>query len=235
MNFLCLDADDVFADCTFKCCLTYFQQLYTIHGFKNGHYIPLVFCLLPYKSGDCYRKMFSLLKECCAKCNVIMNFTTIHVDFEETMHTVVKEVFPGVIIKGCRFHLGQAWWRKIQNLGLAKEYKKRGSEVSKWLHHFFGLAFLEPDEVADCFAENLIQDMPSDMKVEAFADYVLSTYVDDNALFPTSVWTETPSNVRRTNNGHFIGTITNSCMHHIHLCLCSCIRLLKFKPQLTLR
>jgi hypothetical protein len=28
--------------------------------------------------------------------------------------------------------------------------------------------------------------MPSDKKVEAFADYVLSTYVDDNALFPTS-------------------------------------------------
>ena len=43
--------------------------------------------------------------------------------------------------------------------------------------------------------------MPSDMKVEALADYVLSTYVDDNALFPTSVWAETPSNVRRTNNG----------------------------------
>ena len=71
-----------------------------------------------------------------------MNFTTIHVDFEETMHTVVKEVFPGVIIKRCRFHLGQAWWRKIQNVGLAKEYKTSGSEVSKWLHHFFGLAFL---------------------------------------------------------------------------------------------
>jgi hypothetical protein len=92
-------------------------------------------------------------------------------------------LFPGVIIKGCRFHLGQAWWRKIQNLGLAKEYKKRGSEVSKWLHHFFGLAFLEPDEVADCFAENLIQDMPSDMKVEAFADYVLSTLLLTAAEF----------------------------------------------------
>jgi hypothetical protein len=37
-----------------------------------------------------------------------MNSTTIHVDFEETMHTVVKEVFSGVTIKGCRFHLGQA-------------------------------------------------------------------------------------------------------------------------------
>ena len=49
LNFLCLDADDVFADGTFKCCLTYFQQLYTIHGFKNGHYIPLVFCLLSSK------------------------------------------------------------------------------------------------------------------------------------------------------------------------------------------
>lgn len=201
LKFLCSEADEVFADGTFKCCPKYFQQLYTIHGFRNGHYIPLVFCLLPAKSGDCYRKMFSLLVASCEKFNLRMNFTTFHVDFEERMLTVVKEFFPDVIIKACRFHLGQSWWRKIQNLGLSKEFKKSGSDISKWLHHFFGLAFLSPEEVADCFAEDLIHDMPKDKKVEAFADYVLSTYVDDNALFPPTVWAETPTTARRTNNG----------------------------------
>jgi hypothetical protein len=46
-----------------------------------------------------------------------------HLDFEERMHTVMREMFPEAVIKSCRFHLGQTWWRKIQNLGLAKEYK----------------------------------------------------------------------------------------------------------------
>jgi hypothetical protein len=30
---------------------------------------------------------------------------------------------------------------------------------------------------------DLIPDMPSDNKVQDFADYVLSTYVDDNAMY----------------------------------------------------
>jgi hypothetical protein len=40
-------------------------------------------------------------------------------------------------------------WRKIQALGLAKEYKKNVTDISKWLHHFFGLAFLNPEDVGE--------------------------------------------------------------------------------------
>ena len=43
--------------------------------------------------------------------------------------------------------------------------------------------------------------MPNDKRVETFADYVLSTYIEDSALFPPSVWAEIPSTARRTNNG----------------------------------
>ena len=48
---------------------------------------------------------------------------------------------------------------------------------------------------------DLIPNMPSDNKVQDFADYVLSTYIDNNAMYPPSVWAEIPSNSRRTNNG----------------------------------
>jgi hypothetical protein len=60
------------------------------------------------------------------------------------------------------------------------------TDISKWLHHFFGLAFLNPEDVGDSFAEDLIPDMPSDNKVQDFADYVVSTYVDEAKLSPTS-------------------------------------------------
>jgi hypothetical protein len=36
-----------------------------------------------------------------------------------------------IIINGCRLHLGQAWYRKIQSLGLAQDYKDKSSEIGK--------------------------------------------------------------------------------------------------------
>jgi hypothetical protein len=108
--------------------------------------------------------MFTLLQECCQKFNLSLEIETIHMhlEFEERMHTVVREMFPEVVIKSSRFHLGQTWWRKIQSLGLAKEYKNYGSVISKWLTHIFGLAFLQLSDVGNSFAEDLVPNMPDD-------------------------------------------------------------------------
>jgi hypothetical protein len=48
------------------------------------------------------------------------------------------------------------WCRKIQSIGLSKEYKEKNDHVGKWLTRFFGLPFLPPNEVEDCFVEELI-------------------------------------------------------------------------------
>lgn len=61
MDCLC-DVDELFIDGTFKCCPKYFYQLYSIHGCKNGNYVPLVFALLPSKSEECYLKMWSFIQ-----------------------------------------------------------------------------------------------------------------------------------------------------------------------------
>ena len=57
MEYLCNSMSELFIDGTFKCCPRYFYQLYTIHGCKNGNYVPLLYCLLPLKSEACYAKM----------------------------------------------------------------------------------------------------------------------------------------------------------------------------------
>ena len=44
--------------------------------------------------------------------------------FEKFVHNVVREHIPGASFKGCQFHLGQAMWRKIQELGLSKMYSE---------------------------------------------------------------------------------------------------------------
>ncbi|CAI6350179.1 unnamed protein product [Macrosiphum euphorbiae] len=49
--------------------------------------------------------------------------------FESAIHSAVAEVFPNAQIRGCRFHLWQSWWRKIQSLGLTKLYNEVQSET----------------------------------------------------------------------------------------------------------
>ena len=68
LEFLVNLAEEIFIDGTFKCCPKYFYQLYTIHGLRNGHFIPLVYALLPGKSEVNYRDMWtSLIASCSAR------------------------------------------------------------------------------------------------------------------------------------------------------------------------
>ena len=111
------------------------------------------------------------------------------------MHNVIVALFQDARIDCCRFHLGQAWWRNIQRVGLSSEYKDKSGEIGKWLSKFFGLPFLLPEEVADAFVEDF-------KKCLEFADYVLNNYIEEIARFPPQLWACVPSMFRkRTNNG----------------------------------
>ena len=81
-------------------------------------------------------------------------------------------MWPGCEVKACRFHLGQSWWRKIQSLGLSRQYGKKDSEVSQFLKKIFGLSLLPTAEVTDCFVLDFISNLPNKL-VEEFCDYLL--------------------------------------------------------------
>ena len=89
------------------------------------------------------------------------------------MVNLLREEFREVVIKGCRFHLGQAWYRKIQSPGLAQDYKNKSSEIGKWLSQFFGLPFVPPDETEDSFVEEMIPEAPTNERCSKFSDYLL--------------------------------------------------------------
>jgi len=93
------------------------------------------------------------------------------------MHTVLNDVFPVASLKCCRFHLGQAWYRKMQNLGLSQDYKDSDSEIGKWLKQSFGLHFLDPTEVEDCFVEDYKASAAQDERCIKYADYLVENYV----------------------------------------------------------
>jgi hypothetical protein len=71
LHFLC-QVDNIYVDGTFQYCSNFFFQMFTLHGFKNGHYVPLIFCLLPNKTAEIYIKVLQLIIEKC-KCLFTMD------------------------------------------------------------------------------------------------------------------------------------------------------------------
>ena len=59
--------------------------------------------------------MWVNIKNICLELGQVLNINIIHLDFEKAAHTAVQNTFSGVTVKGCRFHFGQALWRKIQS------------------------------------------------------------------------------------------------------------------------
>lgn len=198
-KFLC-SVDTVYMDGTFKYSTRFFTQFFTIHGYKNGHYVPLVFCLLPSKSQSMYSKLFQLIVDKCQTLSLQLKPSEVVIDFELSIHKAVVDVWENVKIRGCRFHLLQAWYRKIQSLGLSADYNTE-NQIGIYLKHFFGLPFLKPDEVGDCFAFDLFENNNVDsQKVTDFTDYLIDNYIGEDSKFPPYVWASASDSMARTTN-----------------------------------
>lgn len=199
LQVLC-NAGQIYMDGTFQYCTKYFKQLFTIHAHVNGHYIPSVFCLLLNKSAADYEKTFNVIKDICSKQALSFSPKSIVIDFEKSIHIAVNIVWPSSEVIGCRFHLLQSWYRKIQELGLTGEYKDKTSEIGKWLGYTFGLPFLAPDQVGDCFSEDLVAFQPTDSRVIQYSDYLVEHYIDATSSFPPHIWAAASDSMARTTN-----------------------------------
>jgi hypothetical protein len=49
---------------------------------------------------------------------------------------------------------------------------------------------LKPEEVFNCFIDDLITIKPINTNVDKFCDYLLKTYIEQDALFPPNIWAE---------------------------------------------
>lgn len=117
------------------------------------------------------------------------------------IHTAIKIVLLNTLIHGCRFYLGQCWYRKIQHLGLTTDFKDTSSEIGNFIKSFFGLPFRDPSEVNECFVDDIISNMPTKSRVEKLCDYILEKYIQSDAPTPSTVWVAFSSSVCRTTNG----------------------------------
>jgi len=158
------------------------------------------FFLLPNKTTHIYELAFSFLKTKCAGLNLNLKLTTIVADFEDSIHAGAKMIWPLIQVIGCRFHLTQSWWRKIQEIRLTDVYKNKNCESGIWLRKIFGLSFLSPEEVSDCFIEEFMAHCTNDPKMSTFCDYLTENYIDEFSRFPSNVWASFSISSERTTN-----------------------------------
>ena len=78
---LCQTTNEIFIDGTFKFCSKYFEQLYTIHGFKLRHYVPLVFALLPSKTEAVYTTLLQMVSVLCQERQLDLRPSVVHIGF----------------------------------------------------------------------------------------------------------------------------------------------------------
>ena len=131
-----------------------------MHGHFQNLYIPLAFFLIKDKKTESYTIALTYLVSECQKLKFTFSPNIFYVDFVKAIHKAIGTVFPFSTIKGCRFHLGQNWWRKIQQFQLISDYKDDKSEVGHFLKHFFGLAFRNACDVGNSFIEDLMAMKP---------------------------------------------------------------------------
>ncbi|KAL4143214.1 hypothetical protein QTP88_005572 [Uroleucon formosanum] len=127
--------------------------------------------------------------------------TQLRLDFEIGAHEAIRDIFPDAKLMGCRFHLGKAWWRKIQQEQVLRiAYMNESDQLGTWLKSFFALAYLPFTEVEDSFLE-LMATCPNEKYGHIFSDYVLKTYIEPRCPFPPEMWAEEPNTNPRTTNG----------------------------------
>lgn len=144
--------------------------------------------------------MLNILKYTCVDRQLNFSPSLIMVDFETAMHNAIRQALPQTSVRCCRFHFGQALWRR--DLGLTTTYEDRTSADSKWLHRFFGLPLLPAHLVESTFSDYLMAEAPTSEQMLQFADYVLKTFIASDTMFPPLTWAWPPDNVGtpHTNN-----------------------------------
>lgn len=191
------------ADGTFKIAPSIFHQVFSIHVQINHLSFPCLFALLPNKKEETYQKLFEWLKQDQPDCSP----ASMMLDFELASRNAFLKVFPSSVVNSCLFHLGQANYRKLVDLGYKKQYHQ-DSEFSIAIRCFTALSFLPPDDVIDGFEllseNNTIPD--------TFIAYFEANYIGiirgrngirRNPIFPINSWNNLrrhQQNLPRTNN-----------------------------------
>ncbi|KAK4877626.1 hypothetical protein RN001_010132 [Aquatica leii] len=95
-------------------------QVYVIMARKHNSVHPVIYALLLNKQKQTYLRLFEIIKN--LRQNI--NPSAIYCDYEVAAFMAMRKNFPGVIVKGCFFHLAQNMRKNLGKLGLTRFYNE---------------------------------------------------------------------------------------------------------------
>jgi len=104
-----------YANGTFKSSPPLFTQIFSIHGFKSGVTLPLVYGLLPNKEAS-YTRFLSALGNLSETAHVACQPISILTDFEFGTLNAFEAIFPNAERRGFYFHHAQCIWKHLQQV-----------------------------------------------------------------------------------------------------------------------
>jgi hypothetical protein len=210
-----------------------FYQLYVIHALIYQKYFPVIYCFLPNKDENTYRKLFSIIRE---KLH-LNDLNTVIMDFEQAAMNAVTLLGENVLIYNCLFHYGQILWRKLQSLSLATFY--RDDQIYKRLvKKLLVLGFLPYDEMQEGFYEiykqyNAKYKSANEM---SFIEYYKKNFIGTQKMKQINCYYRTMQSIPLTNNiceGWNRGI--NETLTHKHPTLTTILSILQEKDMIVER
>ena len=160
---------------------------------------PIIYSCCEDKSEEDYPVLLESLRTYAAKKNIVLNPSTILIDFEQTMVNAINNAFPQALVKGCHFHFAQNVWKKVKKYGLVTLAKEEN--IRHQIGNIIALPLVPPNQVNNCM-EGIIDELSNyDSKLLKLTDYIIKYYVEDSR-FPISMWNhfDTIGERPRTNN-----------------------------------
>lgn len=167
-------ADTWFMDGNFAMAPPGFLQLYVIRVPLGSTTVGIAYALLQRKTQDTYEELLRALLDKCSSMELYPDPRTIMVDFEQAVISAIGATLDNdVQVRGCFYHLTQATWRKIQELGLVPQYRD-DEDFKLFCGQLDALAFLPTEDIPEGIMY-LRGNTPPD--AEPLVDYFDQTYV----------------------------------------------------------
>ena len=167
-------AHEWFIDGTFACAPKLFHQLYVIRAPLGDTSVTCVYAFMTGKSQALYEELFRSVNNKCSQLGFQLDPSVVISDFEQAVIGAVQNVFGNHVCNRCCFyHLTQSTWRRVQETGLASEYKSN-PDVRHFCGMIDGLAFLPLSDVSEGMTY-LRSIAPTE--AQPVLDYFDSTYV----------------------------------------------------------